>query len=146
MRAILIQERQKARSSPHGGGVAFVLMIALFSLSDIAVPQEVATSGPDPGYNDVVAKHLKDTFKNLGSYDAFALSPFRWVSSLKGWSWMTCVSFEENRRPRTYAVFLKDGKVIDSRYAVQIDACNTQTYAPFGAMGPTRAGALGPLY
>jgi hypothetical protein len=66
---------------------------------------------------------------------------------LKGWSWMTCVSFEENRHPRTYAIFIKDGKVIDSRYAVQIDDdCNTQTYAPFGAVGSTRAGVLGPLY
>ena len=27
------------------------------------------------------------------------------------------------------AVFLKDGKVIDGRYAVQTHACNTQTYA-----------------
>jgi hypothetical protein len=65
---------------------------------------------------------------------------------LKGWSWMTCVRFEENRHPRMFAVFIKDGKVIDSRYAVQIDDCNTQTYAAFGAMGPTRAGVLGPLY
>jgi hypothetical protein len=43
-------------------------------------------------------------------------------------------------------VFIKDGKVIDSRYAVQTDACNAQTYAVFDAMGPTRAGVLGPLY
>jgi hypothetical protein len=43
-------------------------------------------------------------------------------------------------------VFIKDGKVIDGRYAVQTDACNTQTYAVFDAMGPTRAGVLGPLY
>jgi hypothetical protein len=45
-----------------------------------------------------------------------------------------------------FAVFIKDGKVIDSRYAVQIDDCNTQTYAAFGGMGPTRAGVLGLLY
>jgi hypothetical protein len=145
MRGILL-ERLKARSSRLGVAAAFVVMVALWSLSDVAAPQEVAPSGPDPGFNDVVAKHLKDTFKNLASYDAFAISTFRWVSSLKGWSWMACVSFEENRRPRTYAVFVKDGKVIDSRYAVQIDACNSQTYAPFGAMGSNRAGALGPLY
>jgi hypothetical protein len=146
MREVLLRERLKARSSRHGAGVAFLLMVALLSLSDVAVPQEMPTSGPDPGYNDVVAKHLKGTFKNLASYDAFAISPFRWVGSLKGWSWMTCVSFEENRHPRTYAVFIQDGKVIDSRYAVQIDACNTQTYAAFDAMGLTRAGVLGPLY
>jgi hypothetical protein len=136
----------KARSSRHGAGVAFLLIVGLLPLSNVAVPQEMPTSEPDPSYNGLVAKYLKDNFKNLASYDAFAISAFRWVSSLKGWSWMTCVSFEENRHPRMYALFIKDGKVIDSRYAVQIDACNTQTYAPFGAMGSTRAGVLGPLY
>ena len=109
MRKFLIRERQKARSSRHGAGEAFLLMVALLSLSDVAVPQEMPTSGPDPSYNDLVVKYLKDTFKNLASYDAFAISAFRWVSSFKGWSWMTCVRFEENGHPRTYAVFIKDG-------------------------------------
>ena len=67
-------------------------------------------------------------------------------SANQGWAWVTCVRFEDKGHPRTYAVFIKDGKVIDSRYAVQTDACNTQTYAVFDAMGPTRAGTLGPLY
>jgi hypothetical protein len=59
---------------------------------------------------------------------------------------MTCVHFGDNGHPRTYAVFIKDGKVNDGRYAVQTDACDTQTYAAFDAMGPTRAGVLEPLY
>jgi hypothetical protein len=137
MQELLTREWQKAHSSRPGAGAA---------LSDVAAPEEMPISGPDPGYNDLVAKYLKDTFKNLSSYDAFAISAFRWVSSLKGWSWMTCVSFEENRHPRTYAVFIKDGKVIDSRYAAQIDDCNTQTYAPFGAMVVDPCRVLGPLY
>jgi hypothetical protein len=138
--------RLKASSSRGAVVAAFLLIAVLLPLSDAAVPQEMPTSEPDAGYYDLVAKYLKDTFKNLASYDAFAISAFRWVSSLKGWSWVTCVRFEENGHPRTYAVFIKDGKVIDGRYAVQIDACNTQTYAAFGAMGSTRAGVLGPLY
>ena len=99
-------------------------------------------SGPDPGYNNLIASHFKDIFKNRASYDAFAISTFRWVHSFKGWAWMTCVRFEDNGHPRTYSVFIKDGKIIDSRYAVQTDACNAQTYAAFDAMGLTRAGAL----
>jgi hypothetical protein len=95
---------------------------------------------------NLVANYLKNTFKNRASYDAFAISAFRWVHSFSGWAWMTCVRFEDNGHPRAYAVFIKDGKVIDGRYAVQTDACNTQTYAVFDAMGPTRAGVLGPLY
>jgi hypothetical protein len=103
-------------------------------------------SGAYPWYSDLVANHLKKTFTNRASYDAFAISAFRWVHSLNGWAWMTCVHFKDNGHPRTYAVFIQDGKVIDGRYAVQTDACNTQTYAVFDAMGPTRAGVLGPLY
>jgi hypothetical protein len=147
MREFLLRGPPKARSLRGAAGAAFLLIAALVPLSGVAVPQEVQpTPEPDAGYNDLVAKHLRDSLKNLASLDGFAISAFRWVSSLKGWSWMACVRFEENRHPRMFAVFIKDGKVIDSRYAVQIDDCNTQTYVAFGAMGPTRAGVLGPLY
>ena len=71
---------------------------------------------------------------------------FAGYTRFKGWVWMTCVRFEDKGHPRTYAFFIKDGTVIDSRYAVHTDACNTQTYGVFDAMGPTRAGILGPLY
>jgi hypothetical protein len=143
----LLRERQRACSSRHAAGAALLLLVTLLpGCSDVALADEMPASEPDPGYNNLVAKHLKDTFKNRASYDAFAISAFRWVHSFKGWAWMTCVRFEDNGHPRTYAVFIKDGKVIDSRYAVQTDACNTQTYAVFDAMGPTRTGVLGPLY
>jgi hypothetical protein len=123
-----------------------LLTVVLLPLSDVAMPQDMPASGVDPGYNKIVANHLNSIFKNRATYDAFAISAFRGVHSLKGWAWMTCVRFEDNGHPRTYAVFIQDGKVIDSRYAVQIDACNTETYAAFDAMGPSRAGVLGPLY
>jgi hypothetical protein len=94
---------------------------------------------------DLVAKYLKGAFKNPASYDAFAISGFRWVHSFKGWAWVTCVRFEDSGHPRTYVVFLKDGKAIDGRYAVQTDGCDTQTYAVFDAM-PKKTGGLQPLY
>ena len=125
---------------------ALLLTVVLLPLSDVAMPQDMPASGVDPGFNKIVANHLNSIFKNRATYDAFATSAFRWVHSLKGWAWMTCVRFEDNGHPRTYAVFIQDGKVIDSRYAVQIDACNTETYAAFDAMVPSGAGVLGPLY
>jgi hypothetical protein len=134
------------RALRPAAGAALLLMVALLPLSDVAVPQEMPASGADPGYNKIVADYLKGIFKNRATYDAFAISAFRWVHSFKGWAWMTCVRFEDNGHPRTYAVFIQDGKVIDSRYDVQIDACSTETYAVFDAMGPSRAGVLGPLY
>ena len=141
-------ERQRACSSRHVAAAALLFIVVLLQgCSDVALPSEaMPASGPDSGYNNLIASHFKDIFKNRASYDAFAISTFRWVHSFKGWAWMTCVRFEDNGHPRTYSVFIKDGKIIDSRYAVQTDACNAQTYAAFDAMGLTRAGALGPLY
>jgi hypothetical protein len=144
----LLRERQRAYSSRHAAGAALLLLVTLLpGCSGVPLVDEMPASEPDlPGYNNLVAKHLKATFKNLASYDAFAISAFRRAHSFKGWAWMTCVRFEDKGHPRTYALFIKDGTVIDSRYAVQTDACDTQTYAVFDAMGPTRAGILGPLY
>jgi len=143
----LLRERLRACSSRHAVGAALLLLVILPGCSGVPLVDEMPGSEPDlPGYNKLVANHLKATFKNLASYDAFAISTFRRVHSFKGWVWMTCVRFEDKGHPRTYAFFIKDGTVIDSRYAVQTDACNTQTYGVFDAMGPTRAGILGPLY
>jgi hypothetical protein len=134
------------RALRRAAGAALLLAVVLSPLSDIAVPQELPASGADPNWKKMVASHFKDIFKNRATYDAFAISAFRWVHSLKGWAWTTCVRFEDNGHPRTYVVFIQDGKVIYSRYAVQIDACDTETYAAFDAMGPSRPGVLGPLY
>jgi hypothetical protein len=144
----LLRERQRACSSRHAAGAALLLLVTLLpGCSNVALVDEMPASEPDyPGYNNLVAEHIKETFKNRTSYDAFAISALRWIHSFKGWAWMTCVRFEDNGHPRTYAVFIKDGQVSDSRYAVQTDACNIQTYAVFDAMGPTGAGVLGPLY
>ena len=70
-------------------------------------------SGPDPAYNKLVAKHIKDTFKDYASYDAFEISEYRWVHSIKGWSWLTCVRFQDKGRRLTYALFIKQKEIID---------------------------------
>lgn len=131
-------------------GVCAALLLALAALpgcSDVALPlEEAPASAADPGYNELVANHLKTAFKDRASYDAFEISGFRWVHSLKGWAWITCVRFQDHGHPRTYALFIKDGAVVDGRYAVETDACNTQTYTPFDAMRPARAGIQEPLY
>jgi hypothetical protein len=106
-------------------------------------------SGPDPSYAKLVAKHLK-SFKDYASYSAFEISDFRWVQSVKGWSWLTCIRFQDHGRVRTYALFLKGDAVIDGRYAVETDGCGAQNYLPFdlttGTNAPASSGILAPLH
>jgi hypothetical protein len=146
----LILGRWKETSSVRHAACA-ALLLALFLLpgcSDLAMPsEEMPAAGADPSYVGTVAQYLKNLFKNQASYDAFEISPFRWVHSLRGWAWLTCVRFQDQGHPRVYAVFLKDGRVVDGRYAVQTDECDAQTYALFDAMrGAARPGIQNPLY
>jgi hypothetical protein len=131
---------------------ALLLTLAVFAgCSGLAVSKEdMPETSADPAYNELVAKRLKSAFKDYASYDAFEISDFRWVHSVDGWSWLTCVRFQDHGHRRTYALFIKASAIINSRYAVQADGCDTRTYSPFdqttGATKPASAGRLEPLY
>ncbi len=128
--------------------LAFVVAAGCSSLT--ASREDAPASGPDPASNALVANRLKSTFKDHASYDAFEISDYRWVHSVGGWSWLTCVRFQDRGHRRTYAVFLRGKDIIESRYAVQADGCDTASYVPFdlmtGAARPANAGVLEPLY
>jgi hypothetical protein len=96
---------------------------------------EMPLPSPDLTYREVASARLKSVLKNYDTYDAFEISDPRWVHSIKGWTWLTCVRFREKGRVRSYALFI-DGKkaVVEDRFAVQTDNCDLQTYYPFGQM------------
>jgi len=110
---------------------------------------EMPVTGPDPSYRTVVATRLKEVLKNYSTYASFEVSDPRWVNSINGWTWLTCVRFRELAQPgpdqivsennptdrpqgrmHYYALFLDGNKVVDDRFAVQIDNCDLQTYYP----------------
>jgi hypothetical protein len=103
---------------------------------------EMQLAGPDPSFRDAVANHLKKVLKNYALYDSFEISDPRWVHSVKGWTWLTCVRFREQGRVRNYALFLDGNQIVDDRFAVQTDNCDLQTFYPFERM-PT---GLAPLH
>jgi len=114
---------------------AVALSGCLAGCSGIAATNEdIAAMGPDPSSREVIAAHLKAIFKNYVSYDAFEISDPRWVHSIKGWNWLTCVRFQDRGHLRIYALFLNANKIVDDRYSVQTDNCDTQTYVPFERM------------
>lgn len=129
-----------------------MLALVVTGCSELALSTEDAPAGSvDPGgATTVVVDRLKSVFKDPASYQAFELSGLRWVHSLKGWSWLACVRFQNHGHQRFYAVFVKDNAVTDDRYAVETDGCQTQSYVPLDlGLGTTRPAAFGiqqPIY
>ena len=106
-------------------------------------------TGADPSYTRI-ANDLKNRMKDIAAYDSFEISDPRWVHSINGWIGLVCVRFQDRGHRRTYAFFFTDEQIVDSRYAVQTDACDAQTYSPFDlTTGARRATAISdqdPLY
>lgn len=99
-----------------------------------ATSEEPPATGPGLSFQEMIAGHLKKTLKNYSSYDSFEISDPRWVHSIKGWNWLTCIRYQDHGHLRSYAVFFSGDKVVDDRYAVQTDNCAAQTYSPFERM------------
>ncbi len=76
MQDLFLLHRQRAYSSRNAVGAAVLLLVAMLPecSSDVALIDQMPASEPGPGYNNLVAKHIKDTFNNHASYDAFATS------------------------------------------------------------------------
>ncbi len=128
----------------HAGAALLLSAAALTGCGQSASTiGEIPGSGLDPSYRDVIAGYVKKTFKDYPSYEAFEISDPRWVHSFHGWSWLTCVRFQDRGRRRTYALFLNASEVIDARYAVQTDECDMQAYIVFEQMG---GDGLAPLH
>lgn len=146
------KQYQVARWSLQNAAYSVLLLpFFLLGCSALSLPREDApASGPDPTLNTLVADHVKGSFKDHASYDTFEISEYRWVHSIKGWSWLTCVRFQDKGRRLTYAVFIKQKDIIADRYAVTADGCGAQTYSPFELMGGRKnlsnSGILEPLY
>ena len=122
--------------------LAVLISASLTGCSSLAAPNGAMPAvGPDPSFRDMIANHLKKTLKNYTAYDTFQISDPRWVHSFTGWNWLSCIRFADHGRVRTYSVFFNANKIVDDRFAVQTDACDTQTYSPFERMS-----GLEPLY
>ncbi len=123
-------------------------LIVLSGCSELALPSEAAPPpAPPPAYVSLAAKYLSLALKDRAAYADFEISGLRWTDSIKGWTWLACVHFQDRGHLRSYAIFIQDNAVVDARYAVETDACETQTYTPIRsghrrAWPADRAGAV----
>jgi len=96
----------------------------------------------DPNYRQLAAERLRAAFKDYAAYDNFQIAEPRWVHAPQGWTWLICIRFLDHGRARNYALFMQSSKITGARYAVEIDGCDAQPYAPFELM----ANGLQPLH
>lgn len=127
-----------------------VALLALPGCSELAAPSDAIPPSAEPPYVALAAKYLQSVLKDQASYDAFEITGLRWVHSIQGWSWLTCVHFRDHGHPRTYTIFIQDNAVADARYAVETDDCEKQTYTQFdlmtGQLGRPTVPTQPPLY
>jgi len=130
-------------------GLALSLAI-LPGCSELAQPSQAAAPPAPPPYVALAAKYLLSALKDRDSYTGFEISGLRWIDSIKGRAWLACVHFQDHGHLRSYAIFIQDNAVVDARYAVEIDACETQTYTQFdlvtGELGRPTVPMQPPLY
>jgi hypothetical protein len=126
------------------------MLAALPGCSEIALSNGAIPPGMQPPYVSLATKYLQSTLKDVRSFDGFEISPPRWVNTVKGWNWLTCVRFRDHGHTRIYAIFIQENVVSDARYAVGTDACEAQTYTQFdlvsGELGRPTAPVQQPLY
>jgi hypothetical protein len=111
------------------------LSAALSGCADLAAGNaEIAQAGPDPTSREVIGSYLKRTLKNYRTYDSYEISDPRWVHSMKGWLYLTCVRFRDQGHVRSYSIFMDGNKIVDDHFSVQTDSCDSQAYYPFDRM------------
>lgn len=129
--------------------VLALMLVLLPACAQLAQPTEAPPS-TQPPYASLVSQYLASILADRASYEDFEISGLRWTHSFKGWSWLACVHFTDHGHVRTYAVFIQNDVVVDGRYAVETDACGSQTFTPFdvvtGTLGRPTAPRQPPLY
>jgi hypothetical protein len=106
--------------------------------------------GPAPNYRAIIAKGLIAKTQTYSTGDASYFvdqaglflpdlkldqieisDTIRMVQSIRnGWAWQACMRLNVNNNPRTFAVFIVDGRAVDARAANPTDNCENSNYSP----------------
>lgn len=133
----------KATTWRRAAPVTAAMLLA--ACSDVPLSQTAAPAAAPADYGVLIANTLRG-FSGYPGYSNFEISPPRWMHAATGWNWLTCVRYAERGQRRTYAFFMDDGAVVNSRYGVLTDQCGAQQYWPFDpATGAVTAPAPAPV-
>jgi len=113
---------------------AYILVLTLTlagcTASEI-VQNWTAPPAPDlsqPDHRRIVGANIKRLLPYQTELGELEISEARLVDHLKGPAWLTCLKLDARGNPRHYAIFIKDGKIIDTRASVVIDQCHKASY------------------
>jgi len=85
----------------------------------------------EPNHRRIVADNIRTLFPNKAALGEVEISGRRVVDHLKGKAWRTCLKLDARVNPQQYAIFIQDGKIIDSRASIIMDQCGKEAYEPF---------------
>jgi hypothetical protein len=130
-----MRQRLRDRLALRGSILALAVMLGGCSGSEIVQNWASATTSdpPQPDYRRIVANSVKKIFAAQAGTDDLEISGVRLVDHLKGPAWLTCLKLDAHGRPREYALFIQDDKIIDWRGGVVMDQCYKETYTPIQA-------------
>ena len=91
-----------------------------------------------PNYRRIVGDSIRTIFPKENPPGELEISGLRLVEHLKGPAWLTCLKIDARGHPQLYAIFIQDGRVIDSRASVVVDQCQKEAYGPFELPGAVK--------
>lgn len=136
-------------ATPPALQAAALLAISVLAQCTALPPEDPTQPAPPANYRALIAAALKG-FKAFASYSNFQISPPRWVHAETGWSWLTCVRYDDHGLTRFYSFFIEGNSIVNSRYDVRMDRCAAQQYLPFdittGTVGSPTQFTQQPIY
>jgi hypothetical protein len=127
-----LRARQQEDRSVRACVVAAAMMLSGCSASELVQNWSNAPVSDlsEPNYRRIVAESVKALFPN-GRVDDMEISGVRLVDHMKGQVWRTCLKLGAHDKPQQYAIFIQNGKIVDSRASIIIDQCGKEAYEPF---------------
>jgi len=102
------------------------------------LPDAPPSVEPSPAdYQAWVAKDLGN-LKDRSSMGPFEISPLRSTRLAQPGDWIACVRTTIQERPTYFAVFIREGRVVERRQAVVIDQCAQEEFQPLPGMAASK--------
>jgi len=129
-------EIPRRRQSKRRLGVYCLALAAMLSGCSATELVQSGALGPapdlsQPNYQRILADNINTIFPNQPVLGDLEISGVRPVDHLKGPAWLTCLKLDSHEKPQLYAIFIQQGKIIDSRAGVIMDGCGKESYQPF---------------